>query len=247
MVTIGGDSFEGIPSVVFDFYAGMRQQMLHLVDRHGYRRIAFIRGLAGKDEAEQRFQAYHDVMTERGIGVDPRLVVDGSFLRESGKRGVSVLFDERGGNLDAIVAVNDEAALGAFEELAARKIRVPEDVALVGFDDDDAGRWTNPPLTTVRFCIDTAAEHAVGMALAELGRGSSESDIEIPRARTHRQSFVWVLVSPHRGTNARFTRRACARSLLPKGRAFARGLGPAVACHGRGVARGGFTTRSRAI
>ncbi|HKQ69548.1 MAG TPA: substrate-binding domain-containing protein [Polyangiaceae bacterium] len=168
VVTIAGTSFDDIPSLVFDFYTGMRSQMLHLVDVHRFERIAFVRGLSGQDEAEQRFRAYRDVLQERGIDHDERLVVPGDFQRESGKRAVRTLFDERQVLPQAIVAVNDETALGVLEELSARGARVPDEVALVGFDDDDAGRWTNPPLTTVRFSIDDAAERALDILLSAL-------------------------------------------------------------------------------
>jgi DNA-binding LacI/PurR family transcriptional regulator/two-component sensor histidine kinase len=167
VVTIGGHVLEGIPSIVFDFYSGMRSLVRHLVDVHAFRRIAFIRGLEGQDEAEQRFRAYRDVVAERGLESDDGLVVPGDFQRDAGRRAVSILLDERGKRPDAIVAVNDETALGALEELAARGINVPGQMALTGFDDDDAVRWTNPPLSTVRFSIDAAAESALDILLSQ--------------------------------------------------------------------------------
>jgi DNA-binding LacI/PurR family transcriptional regulator/signal transduction histidine kinase len=171
VVTIGGHVLDEIPSIVFDFYSGMRSLMRHLVDVHAFRRIAFIRGLEGQDEAEQRFRAYCDVVAECGLTLDDKLIVPGDFQREAGRRAVSILFDERRANPDAIVAVNDETALGVLEELSARGIAVPDRVALTGFDDDDAVRWTNPPLSTVRFSIDAAAESALDILLSGVGPG----------------------------------------------------------------------------
>ena len=185
-----GDSLEGIPSVVFDFYSGMREQMMHLVRGHGYRRIAFIRGPEGHSEAEQRFRAYREVLSSCGIAFESSLVVSGDFLRDAGRRAVVALYDERRASFDAIAAVNDETALGALEELTRRGISVPHDVALTGFDDDDAVRWTTPQLTTVRFAIDAAAR------------------ARVPRVagRHRRRHFGWGDAAPSRTSDPRVVR-----------------------------------------
>ena len=169
VVTIGGHVLDSVPSVVFDFYSGMRALMRHLVDVHGFRRIAFIRGLRGTGRGRTAFSRVP--RRDGGVWSWPRrqLIVPGDFQREAGKRAVSLLFDQNRVKPDAIVAVNDETALGVLEELSARGISVPGQVALTGFDDDDAVRWANPPLSTVRFSIDAAAESALDILLSQDG------------------------------------------------------------------------------
>lgn len=139
-----------IPSIVVDNAAGMRAAIVHLIVDHGFRRIAFVRGPLHNDDAERRYRIYCDVLSEYGLGVDPRLIVGGDFQRASGAHAVRELFDVRRVKADAIVAASDYMALGAVEEALARGLRVPEDLAVVGFDDVEEASCSSPPLTTVR-------------------------------------------------------------------------------------------------
>ena len=156
----------GIPSVLVDNATGMRDLLVHLVAAHGCRRVAFIRGPEANDEAERRYQVYRDVLGERGLAVDPELVVVGDFQRAAGARAIDVLLDERRAPFDAVVAASDSMALGAIDALRARGLRVPEDVAVVGFDDIEAARFATPPLTTVRQPLHEQGRRAVELLLA---------------------------------------------------------------------------------
>ena len=140
----------GIPTVVVDDAEGMRRAMRHLTDVHRCKRIAFIRGPAVNEEAERRFQAYREVLNETGLAFDEQLVTPGDFQPGSGADAVRVMLDERHVSFDALVAANDHMVLGALRELTRRGIQVPQQVALVGFDDIDEARFAFPPLTTVR-------------------------------------------------------------------------------------------------
>lgn len=148
-----GAQVEGIPSVVVDNYMGMYSAVEHLVAVHGYRRIAFVRGPEGHEEAEDRYRAYRDVLAAHDIQMDLSLVVQGNNLRTAGVEAVALLCDARHlrphDDFEAVVAANDNMAFGVLDALQARSLRVPEDVAVVGFDDFAEGRHTNPPLTTV--------------------------------------------------------------------------------------------------
>ena len=140
-------------SIVVDGAPGMQETLRHLVQAHNHRRIAFIRGPVTSFEAEERYAAYRQVLQEFAIAEDPRLVLQGTWLRESGAAAVSELFDLRGMKVDAVsalVAANDYMALGALDALRERGVSVPGDIAVTGFDDVDAGKCAVPPLTTVR-------------------------------------------------------------------------------------------------
>jgi sigma-B regulation protein RsbU (phosphoserine phosphatase) len=145
-----GVALGGMPSVLVDNVRGMRALLLHLLDVHGLRRLAFIRGPEGSEEAAARFAVYQEVLNERGIPLDPALIAPGEFVHASGRDAVRILVDERHLEFDAVVASNDTMTFGAIEALAARGIRTPQDVAVVGFDDVAAARFFSPPLTTVR-------------------------------------------------------------------------------------------------
>ncbi|HEX6272791.1 MAG TPA: substrate-binding domain-containing protein [Polyangiaceae bacterium] len=151
VVTLGID-VPDVPSVWVDNAVGVEALVDHLITVHEKRRIAFIRGPNASPEAEARRLAYLRALERHGIALDDRLVVSGGFNREDGVAAASELFDARRftpATLDAVVAVNDEAALGALEELTRRGIAVPQAIAVGGFDDAPGAATANPPLTTV--------------------------------------------------------------------------------------------------
>ncbi|MDP9036251.1 MAG: substrate-binding domain-containing protein [Myxococcota bacterium] len=144
---------EGMSSVCIDNEVGMQAVLDHLVRVHGTERIAFVRGPQANSEAERRFAVYRSFLEKNGIAYSEQRVVQGDFEQPSGKNAVRVLLDERGlrpQDIGAIATANDCMAFGVLDELAARGIRVPDQVAVVGFDDAEEARFTLPPLTTVR-------------------------------------------------------------------------------------------------
>lgn len=149
-----GVQIDGYPHIGVDNHAGMSAGVKHLLDVHQARRIAFICGPADSPEANERRRAYEDALVAAGLEVDDRLVVEGGdYTKEAGVRGVGALLDDRGvtpGGLDAIAVANDFMALGVIAELQHRNVRVPEDLAVVGFDDVDSARLVRPALTTAR-------------------------------------------------------------------------------------------------
>ncbi len=147
---------------------GMRAAVRHLIQDHGYKRIAFIRGIPGQVDAEQRFQAYQDELKAHGLRFDEDLVVDGDHTPESGRTAVRVLLDERRLRFQALVASNDSMAFGALEALQQRGVRVPDDVAVTGFDDLREAQATGVPLTTVRQSFFTAGRHAMEALLKRI-------------------------------------------------------------------------------
>ncbi len=140
---------EGVPHLRADSLSGMREVIRHLIEAHHCQRIAFIRGVAGQIEAEERFQAYHEELQAHAIRYDEKLVVQGDFTPESGRAAIRTLMDERGMRFQAIAAANDRMAFGALEALQMRGIQVPDQVALTGFDDVDEAQSLGVPLTTV--------------------------------------------------------------------------------------------------
>jgi len=163
-----GVALTGIPSVLVDNASGMRQAISHLVEVHGYRRIAFIRGPGVNEEAEERYRVYREVLAEHGLPFNPDLVTLGNFQVASGADAIRSMLDERRVGFDAIVAASDSMALGACEALVARGYRIPQDIAVVGFDDIREGRFAPAPLTTVRQPLDRQGKQALELVLAQL-------------------------------------------------------------------------------
>jgi len=159
---------EGAINVLVDNARAIRDAIRHLVEESGRRRIAFIRGPAANEETEERFEVYRQELERHNIPFDPRLVVDGNFSRVSGEEAIHTLWETRGVRPDAVVAADDLMALGALDGLFARGLCVPEDVALMGFNDIEEARFAAVPLTTVRQPLYEQGKQAVRATLAAL-------------------------------------------------------------------------------
>jgi len=140
----------GIPSVLIDNIAGIYSAVEHLIQCHGKREIAFVKGPDGHPEAEDRLIGYKKALEANGITFDQKYVLPGDFSPESGRDAVIELLDNRNLSVDAIVASDDESAVGVLNELKARNILVPSDIAVTGFDDDKISATFFPSISTSR-------------------------------------------------------------------------------------------------
>lgn len=174
-----------IPSFVVDNEAGVAAAVAHLVQEHGYRRIAFIRGPEGHVEADARYHAYRDALEAHGIPFDDQLVAPGDFV--SSAPGLRLLLDERKVEFDAVMTANDGMALRALDDLRSRGFQIPSDVAVVGFDDISESRFSTPPLTTIRQPIERFGAQAAETVLAMV-RGEAGADVLFPSELVVRRS-----------------------------------------------------------
>jgi DNA-binding LacI/PurR family transcriptional regulator len=148
-----GVPIPGIVSVRVDNATGITDAVAHLVKVHAKQNIGFIRGPIQSDEAEVRYAAYREALMAHGIDPDPRWVAEGDYHRPSGSQAVRCILDQKRVSvhaLDALVCANDYMALGALDELTRRGINVPEQIALIGFDDVASAATSRPALTTIR-------------------------------------------------------------------------------------------------
>lgn len=119
----------------------------HLINK-GHRDIAHITGILSHDDAVERLEGYKKALKEAGIPVDDQLIVEGSFMEQSGVMAINILM-ERGRAFSAIFAANDQMAFGARLALYHKGIRVPDDVSIIGYDNQPASAYMTPPLTTI--------------------------------------------------------------------------------------------------
>lgn len=145
-----------------DNYGGAREMTEHLV-RTGRRRIAYLGGPAGNFEARERERGYRAGLPQ---GAEPWLL-EGDFFEAGGERaGAQLLSLPAAERPDAVFAANDIMAIGLLGTLLAGGVRVPEDIALAGFDDIPISRYVSPALTTMRVPIADLGEQALD-ALAD--------------------------------------------------------------------------------
>ncbi|WP_437691889.1 substrate-binding domain-containing protein [Sorangium sp. So ce176] len=156
----------GCPTAMPDNAAGIRSAVRHLID-HGHRRIAFV-GSMEQDDIRVRLEGYKATLAERGIPFDPGLVFETENNWFSGGQGVAEAILARRGELTAAVVATDKNALGLISALQAAGHRVPEDLAITGFDDIVEAQWAAPPLTTVRQRFDALGRLAYELVLAQL-------------------------------------------------------------------------------
>ena len=130
-----------------DNATGISQAVAHLV-QHGRRRIAFA-GYMGQGDIVERYEAYRAALAAHGLAFDPALVVEASDNAGTGGEAALAQLLGRGAKVDAVLAATDLNAIAILEGLKAAGFRVPEDIAVVGFDDAAAASACDPPLTTV--------------------------------------------------------------------------------------------------
>jgi len=122
----------------------------HLIEK-GHTLIAHITGRMPIEDSIQRRDGYCQALIDHNLEVIPELMVEGDFSESSGTQGVDFLLGQREKYpFTAIFAANDQTAMGARLALFYRRIRVPEDISLVGFDDLPGSSYMIPPLTTIR-------------------------------------------------------------------------------------------------
>ena len=124
----------------------------------GHRRIGYIVSRSATSNHRERFDAYREALAEAGIGFDPALAVsgiEGGGEMEFGFRAMRELLS-RGKPFTALMATNDEIALGAISAAREAGLRIPADLSVIGFDDNAFSAFIDPPLTTVRHDAEQA-------------------------------------------------------------------------------------------
>lgn len=156
-IQVGADPGIATPSVVFDQVHGTQLALQHLYDL-SHRRIAAITGPLTFSDARVRHETYLDFMHLKGLQAGP--VAAGNFLFDGGYSAAQQILDS-GETFTAIFCANDHTALGVLRALDERRLKAPEDISMVGFDDESFAPYLNPPLTTVRQDFDALGEQAV--------------------------------------------------------------------------------------
>jgi DNA-binding LacI/PurR family transcriptional regulator len=166
-----------IPVITIENKDGAQKLVDHLIEVHGCRRIAFLRGPEGHEDSKWRERGYRESLAMHDIPFDEGLVARGGFDEEEATVAVSQWLKD-GIEFEAIFSGDDDAALGVFTALQRAGRRIPDDVAVVGFDDVPLARFMSPQLTTVRAPTELTGMDAVKQ-LVHLIRGETAESITL--------------------------------------------------------------------
>jgi LacI family transcriptional regulator len=189
VVTLVGRPVPGAMSVRSDNQAGVRALVLHLVTYHGYRTIAYLSGHADSPDSLARGQALERVAAEAGVRAIGGPQWTGDYSARGGARVISALLGAGGRLPRAIVCANDQTAIGVMHVLAQHGVRVPEEVAVTGFDDVAVARHLHPTLTTIRQPLREMGVVAFDLIHAAItGAVIAEGDVVLPVELVIRES-----------------------------------------------------------
>ena len=174
---LGGRPSEatGLPFVDMDNAGGAGQAVAHL-GRTGRRRIATITGPQDMTAGLHRLEGYRTALLAAGLPIDEALVAAGDFSEQSGREAMTTLL-QRVPDLDAVFAASDPMAIGALAALSAAGRRVPDDVAVVGFDDSPSSRHITPMLTTVHQPVEAMGAEMMKLLSMLIDTGEPQQNV----------------------------------------------------------------------
>ncbi len=147
--------------VIVDDFQGAYDIVTHLIQR-GYKRIAHIAGPTNISIGKDRLNGYKKALEDNSIPLNSDFIIEGGFRQKDGANAAEKLID-MANRPDAIFAVNDPVAIGAFSKIKERRLVIPNDIALVGFSNNPVSALIEPALTTVE-----QPSHEIGRIAAEL-------------------------------------------------------------------------------
>lgn len=176
-----------IPCVTIENKAGALKLVNHLIDCHGFRNIGFLSGPADHEDSYWREMGYRESLSSHGFRINPNLIAFGGFNAVNAQDSVERWL-KSGIEFDAIFAGDDDAATGAITAIRLAGKRVPEDIAVVGFDDIYISQYFSPPLTTIRAPIEQAGYTAAQQLIRLIHQEHVDPLVLLPTTLIIRQS-----------------------------------------------------------
>lgn len=139
---------EYFESVYTDGYSSVKEIVAHLIEVHGFNKLAFLSGKEWHRHSKQRLAAFKDALTEHGIEPDDNLIVHGDFWYNSGEKCADHLMELEEGLPQAVVCANDAMAIGLCKAFEERGINVPDDIAVVSYDSTEEGQTSPKTITS---------------------------------------------------------------------------------------------------
>ena len=175
--------------VVADDVQGGYLATTHLIEK-GHERIAFINGPSYNSSAIERFQGYNKALNEHNIKVNERLITNGALTMEDGYAHARALLAKSAPNPTALFTFSDFVALGAMKAVREAGLRIPDDMAIVGYDDIAFAFCLEVPLTTVRIPKREIGEEVVSILGKKMSGEKCHSRLRMPVELVVRQSSL---------------------------------------------------------
>jgi LacI family transcriptional regulator len=164
-VAVIGRHHLGADAVLPDNRGGGRSIAEHVLSL-GHRRIAFATGSRALTTVADRLAGVSEALAAYGLSLEKLPVIEAEFTREGGKKAAQRILDEHP-DVTAVIALNDDMAIGVLSVLRARRIPVPDQISVAGFDDVAVAEDLSPSLTTVHLPMAAMGEQALTLALKE--------------------------------------------------------------------------------
>ena len=177
VVTLAGSPTRASINVRCDNESGMRALLQHLVVDHGYQRLAYLSGGADSPDNVARARAFETGAIAAGAQIEVGPAWQGDYSAVGGANVIASLLDAGRELPRAIVCANDQTALGAMHALARRGLKVPDEVAVTGFDDVPVARHMHPPLTTIRQPIKELGVTAFDVLYSRMGTAGGQREV----------------------------------------------------------------------
>jgi len=177
----------GIPTVTVENKNGAFKLIDHLIEVHGYREIGFLRGPEGNEDSPWRERGYREALQKHGIPLCEEWIGRGEFNAQDGRTAI-LEWASRGHLPRAIFAGDDDAALGAMLTLSEMQKSIPEDIAVVGFDDSYLASFLVPPLTTVHAPTEQVGRVAAQQLIQLIHSGEADPLVLLPTELVIRRS-----------------------------------------------------------
>lgn len=179
---------QGISSILVNNNIGMIDMMDHLVKVHKYSKFLYMRGAVGNYDDEERFSLFSSYLKKNRIPFDDDSVLVGDFILGNAMDSFEGYLKNHKLDHDVIVCANDEMAVGIVRVLNQKGFKVPDDVAIVGFDNFLNSRYLTPPLSTVAQPLFKLGQNAIESASMQILTGKNSPTIYLPSSFIHRES-----------------------------------------------------------
>lgn len=178
-----------IPSITVENAEITQILVDHLIKVHNKKHILFLRGPIRQQDSINRELGYRNALQSNGIPIDENLVLNGAFERDIAYAAMDhFLGNGRRATFDAVFAGDDDAAIGVLKALQQHGLRVPDEVAVIGFDDQGFAPFLNPPLTTVHAPTEMVGRIAAETLFATLEGQPANESVILPAEIIYRRS-----------------------------------------------------------